>query len=80
MLILGVSKISDHIQIKIRIPNPSQKPSASSKDMIMGQSKTSEHMQIKTKMSTPDLRQIKYLIKAGLPWANLRQIKYITKT
>ena len=28
---LGVSKTSDHIQIKIKMPNPSQEPSASSK-------------------------------------------------
>ena len=29
--IMGVSKISDHIQIKIEIANPSQEPLASSK-------------------------------------------------
>ena len=29
---MGVSKISDHIQIKIKIPNPSEEPPASSKD------------------------------------------------
>ena len=28
---MGVSKTSDHIQIKIKMPNPSQKPPASSK-------------------------------------------------
>ena len=28
---MGVSKTSDHIQIKINIPNPSQDPPASSK-------------------------------------------------
>ena len=28
---MGVSKTSDHIQIKIRMPNPSQEPPASSK-------------------------------------------------
>ena len=28
---MGVSKTSDHIQIKIKIPNPSQEPPASSK-------------------------------------------------
>ena len=28
---LGVSKTSDHIQIKIKLPNPSQEPLASSK-------------------------------------------------
>ena len=30
-LIMGVSKTSDHIQIKIKIPNPSQELPASSK-------------------------------------------------
>ena len=29
--IMGISKISDHIQIKIKMPNPSQEPQASSK-------------------------------------------------
>ena len=29
---MGISKTSDHIQIKINIPNPSQEPPASSKD------------------------------------------------
>ena len=29
--ITGVSKTSDHIQIRIKIPNPSQEPPASSK-------------------------------------------------
>ena len=29
--IMGVSKTSDHIQIKIKMPNPSQEPPASSK-------------------------------------------------
>merc|ERR1711954_49130 len=29
--IKGISKTSDHIQIKIRMPNPSQEPPASSK-------------------------------------------------
>ena len=76
---MGVSKTSDHIQIKIKIPNPSQEHLESSKDMIMGQSNTSEHIQIKMKMSTPNLRQTTYLIKAGLLWANLRQTKYIIK-
>ena len=28
---MGVSKTSDHIQIKIKIPNPSQEPTAVSK-------------------------------------------------
>ena len=28
---MGISKTSDHIQIKIKIPNPSQEPPASSK-------------------------------------------------
>ena len=28
---MGVSKTSDHIQIKIKMPNPSQEPPASSK-------------------------------------------------
>ena len=28
---MGVSKISEHIQIRIKMPNPSQEPSASSK-------------------------------------------------
>merc|ERR1711954_135720 len=28
---MGVSKMSDHIQIKIKMPNPSQEPPASSK-------------------------------------------------
>ena len=28
---MGVSKTSDHIQIKIKIPNPSQEPPASTK-------------------------------------------------
>ena len=28
---MGISKTSDHIQIKIKMPNPSQKPPASSK-------------------------------------------------
>ena len=28
---MGVSKTSDHIQINIKMPNPSQEPSASSK-------------------------------------------------
>ena len=30
-MIMGVSKISDHIKIKIKMPNPSQEPPASSK-------------------------------------------------
>ena len=30
-------------------------------------------------MSVPNLRQGKYLIKAGLLWANLRQTKYLIK-
>ena len=29
---MGVAKTSDHIQIKIKMPNPSQEPPASSKD------------------------------------------------
>ena len=29
---MGVSKTSDHIQKKIKMPNPSQEPSASYKD------------------------------------------------
>ena len=29
--IIGISKTSDHIQIKIKMPNPSQEPPASSK-------------------------------------------------
>ena len=29
---MGVSKSSDHIQIKIKMPNPSQEPPASSKN------------------------------------------------
>ena len=29
---MGISKISDHIQIKIKMPIPSQEPPASSKD------------------------------------------------
>ena len=29
--IMGISKTSDHIQIKIKMPNPSQEPPASSK-------------------------------------------------
>ena len=28
---MGISKISDHIKIKIKMPNPSQEPPASSK-------------------------------------------------
>ena len=28
---MGVSKIRDHIQLKIKMPNPNQEPSASSK-------------------------------------------------
>ena len=76
---MGVSKTSVHIQIKIMIPNPYQQPQVSSKVMIMGQSKTSGHIQIKMKISTPNLRQTKYLIKAGLIWTNLRQIKYLIK-
>ena len=29
---MGVSKISDHIQIKVKIPNPRQEPPVSPKD------------------------------------------------
>ena len=31
---MGVSKTSDHIQVKIKMPNPSQEPPASSKALI----------------------------------------------
>ena len=31
MWIMGISKTSDHIQIKIKMPNPSQEPAAFSK-------------------------------------------------
>ena len=55
------SKTNDHIQIKIKLPNPSQEPPASSKPQIktrakiqnMGVSKTIDNIQIKTKMPNP---------------------------
>ena len=52
---VGISKTTDHIQIKIKMPNPSQEPPASSiapnedlKDMDV-----SDHIQIKIKMPNP---------------------------
>ena len=50
---MGVSKTSDHIQIKIKMQNPNQEPPASSKVIIMAQLKTSEHIQITIKMLNP---------------------------
>ena len=48
-----VSKWNDHIQIKIKMPNPNQESPSWAKVMIMGQSKTSEHIQINIRMPNP---------------------------
>ena len=68
---MGVSKTSDHIQIKIKIPNPSQEPTASSKapnddlkDMdvlctfkIKIESQNSDHRYVKDQWSYPNQYQ-----------------------
>ena len=48
-------KTSDNIQIKIKMPNPSQEPPASSKAQIwnMFLPKTSDYIQIKIKLPNP---------------------------
>ena len=52
---VGVSKTTDHIQTKIKMPNPSQKPPASQRAKIWINiiSKTSDHIKIKIKMPNP---------------------------
>ena len=56
--VMGVSMHSDHIQIKIKMPNTKQKssPSKSVKTVKIGNlgvSKTSDHIKIKVKMPDP---------------------------
>ena len=50
---MGEPKISDHIQINVRMQNPSQEPPESSKNRNMGVSKSSENIQIKIKIPNP---------------------------
>ena len=68
---MGISKISDHIQIKIKMPNPSQEPPASSKALdkdlkdvdvlctfkIQLKSKNSDHGCIKNQWPYPNQDQ-----------------------
>ena len=61
-------KTIDHIQIKIKMSNPSEEPSASSK--VLNQDLNDMDVlftfKIEIKMQNPNLRQTKYLTKAEL--------------
>ena len=65
---MGVSKTSDHIQIKIKMSNPSEEPSASSKvpNQDLNDMDVLFTFKIEIKMQNPNLRQTKYLTKAEL--------------
>ena len=65
---MGVSKTSDHIQIKIKMPNPSQEPPASSKAPNEDLKDMDVLCTFKFKIENKNLNliQTKYLIKAEL--------------
>ena len=65
---MGVSKTSDHIQIKIKMSNCSEEPSASSKvpNQDLNDMDVLFTFKIEIKMQNPNLRQTKYLTKAEL--------------
>ena len=65
---MGVSKTSDHIQIKIKMSNPSEEPSASSKvpNQDLNDMDVLFTFKIEIKMQNPNLRQTKYLTKTEL--------------
>ena len=78
---MEVSKTSDHIQIKIKMSNPSQELPASSKvpNWDLKDMDVLFTFKIEIKMQNPNVRQTKYLTKAELLWANLRHTKNLKK-
>ena len=65
---IGKSKTSDHIQIKIKLSNPSQELPASSKvpNWDLKDMDVLFTFKIEIKMQNPNLRQTKYSTKAEL--------------
>ena len=65
---MEVSKTSDHIQIKIKMSNPSQELPASSKvpNWDLKDMDVLFTFKIEIKMQNPNVRQTKYLTKAEL--------------
>ena len=68
---MGISKTSDHIQIKIKMPTPSQEPPASSKAPNEDLKDMDVFCTLKIKKESQNLNQL--CMKDQWPYSNLDQ-------